>query len=124
MAGPDPVLGFHADALQLHRQRMELLAANIANADTPGYQARDLDFAKALAAAQAPQRTHAAHLAVDDVVAATRFHRVPTQPSADGNTVELHLEQARFADAALHYKASLGFVDSRIRTLMTAITGQ
>jgi flagellar basal-body rod protein FlgB len=128
MAGPDAVLGFHADALQFHRQRLEVLAANIANADTPGYLARDLDFSAVLAAAQqpsAPARTQSSHLcAGTDLPAAAHVYRVPSQPSADGNTVELHQEQARFAEAAVHYRASLSFVDSRVRSLLTAITGQ
>ena len=126
MAALDPVFGIHAQALQLQRQRMEVLAANIANADTPGYQAKDLDFAAALAdAQQASPPTAPGHLSLNaGGDAAARLYRVPTQPSADGNTVELQVEQAKFADASLHYKASLSFMDSKIRTLMTAITGQ
>lgn len=129
MAGLDPLFGIHADALQFQRQRMEVLAANIANADTPGYQAKDLDFQAALAAAQstpaAPTSTNARHLPIASAAeTAARVWRVPTQPSLDGNTVELQVEQAKFADAAMHYKASLSFLDSRIKSLLTAITGQ
>lgn len=130
MAGLDTLFGIHAPALQLQRQRMEVLAANIANADTPGYQARDVDFAAALRQAQAPAqtpaaRTHEKHLALSgNSGAAATVYRLPTQPSADGNTVELQVEQAKFADAALHYKASLSFIDGRVRSLLTAITGQ
>jgi len=128
MAGLDPLFGIHADALQLQRQRMEVLAANIANADTPGYQAKDLDFTAALANAQAAAPaavTDPRHLPLNaSAAAAAHVYRLPTQPSADGNTVELQVEQAKFADAAMHYKASLSFVDARMRSLMTAITGQ
>lgn len=129
MAALDPLFGIHADALQLQRRRMEMLAANIANADTPGYQARDLDFSAALAQAQsalpAPAMTQPGHLPLPaSAAAAGTVYRLPTQPSLDGNTVELQVEQAKFADAALHYKASLSFIDSRIKSLLTAITGQ
>ncbi len=128
MAATDAVFGIHAQALALQRQRMEMLAANIANADTPGYQARDLDFSKALAAAQADApaavASNAAHLSLDGGAAAHTVFRVPLQPSVDGNTVDAQVEQAQFADAALHYQASLSFIDGRLKSLMTAITGQ
>lgn len=131
MPALDPLFGVHPQALEFQRQRMEVLASNIANADTPGYKARDLDFAKALAAAsqpapEAPALTHPQHLALSSnaVLDAARVYRLPVQPSVDGNTVELHVEQAQFADAALHYKASLSFIDGRLKSLMTAITGQ
>lgn len=128
MAGLDPLLGIHADALRFQKQRMEVLAANIANADTPGYQAKDLDFSAALASAQSATpaaTTDSRHIPLKASAAeAGRVFRLPTQPSADGNTVELQVEQAKFADAAMHYKASLSFIDGRIRSLLTAITGQ
>ncbi|HEX4872942.1 MAG TPA: flagellar basal body protein [Nevskiaceae bacterium] len=111
----DQVFGVHAQALPLHRQRLELLASNLANADTPGYKARDLDFASALAAVEAgPEGS--AQSAVRE--------RVVLQPSRDGNTVDAQREQASFADAALRYQASLGFVEGRLKTLMTALSGQ
>lgn len=128
MASLDSVFGIHAEALHLQRQRMEVLAANIANADTPGYQAKDLDFSAALADAMTAKPQAASspgHQSLNSGGAAVaHVFRVPTQPSADGNTVELQIEQAKFADAALHYKASLSFLDSKLRGLMTAITGQ
>ncbi len=128
MAATDAVFGIHAQALALQRQRMEMLAANIANADTPGYQARDLDFSRALAAAQADApavaTTSAAHFKPDAAASAHTVFRVPLQPSVDGNTVDAQVEQAQFADAALHYQASLSFIDGRLKSLMTAITGQ
>jgi len=130
MANEDPLFGIHPAAMQLQRRRMELIAANIANADTPGFQARDLDFREALASAQAsaaaPLQTHAAHLGTGAGAASSPQpeYRVPTQPAADGNTVDVQIEQAQFADAALRYKASLSFLDSRIKSLITALTGQ
>lgn len=110
----DPVFGVHPAAMQLQRRRMELIAANIANADTPGFQARDLDFRQVLASAQA-----AGGAATSDPA-----YRVAVQPSADGNTVDVQIEQAQFADAALRYQASLQFLDARIKGLLTAFTGQ
>ncbi len=110
----DPVFGVHPAAMQLQRRRMELIAANIANADTPGFQARDLDFRQVLASTQAGAGAAAADPA----------YRVAVQPSADGNTVDTQIEQAQFADAALRYQASLQFLDARIKGLLTAFTGQ
>ena len=129
MAADDPLFGIHADALSFQRRRMELLAANIANADTPGYQARDLDFSKVLAAAQEPQApgvslVRPGHIPLDEQsLAAATVYRTPLQPAADGNTVDLQVEQAQFADSALHYQASLSFIDGRLRALMAAFSG-
>lgn len=127
----DPLFGVHAQALQIQRQRMELLAGNIANADTPGYQAKDLDFKTALAQAQSAGEgpmipTRAGHL--QGVTAAAPspalLYRVPMQPAADGNTVDVQTEQAAFMDAAMHYQASLSFLDGKLKSLLTAITGE
>lgn len=128
MVGTDPLFGIHGHALDVQRRRMELLAANIANADTPGFQARDLDFQKALSAALTPPSSAApapGHLPLPEpALASATVYRLPTQPSVDGNTVDLQTEQAQFAQAALQYQASLSFVDGRLRSLLTAITGQ
>lgn len=139
MANLDPIFGIHADAMNLQRRRMEVLSANIANADTPGFQARDVDFAAALSSAAKGTSTGTAprQLATDPrhipltmnslggLNDGNRLaYRVSTQPTVDGNTVDVQVEQAKFADAALHYQASLQFADGRIRGLMTAITGQ
>jgi flagellar basal-body rod protein FlgB len=125
----DPLFGIHPDALQFQRQRMEVLAANIANADTPGYKARDLDFGKLLAAAQQQPAgngaTQAGHLPLDpQALNAATVWRVPMQPAADGNTVDMQVEQSQFAQSSLQYQASLSFIDGRMRSLLTAITGQ
>lgn len=134
MAIDDPLFGVHPAAMQLQRRRMELIAANIANADTPGFQARDVDFRQVLASTQqavdTPLQTHANHLGgnagggAGPASAGATVYRVPVQPSADGNTVDVQIEQAQFADAALRYQAGLNFLDSRIKSLMTALTGQ
>ena len=116
-------LGIHGTALALREQRLQLLSANIANADTPGYQAQDLDFNGALSGA-----LHPASVAGGDPIAAAgeaaRFARPSSQPSFDGNTVDGDRENASFAQATLEYRASMSFVESKVRSMLTAITGQ
>ena len=132
----DAYLGVHADALKIRGQRTEVLARNLANADTPGYQARDLDFRAALAAAggasgaEAPvalRTTSTRHLnaaeASGDGVANLKY-RVPLAPSLDGNSVDVQMEQAAFAENSVRYQATLSFLSARFRGLLTAITGQ
>lgn len=134
MADLDPLFGIHARALSVQSQRMQVLASNLANADTPNYQARDIDFAKVLAGTQEPAAGSSVSLAATNPlhaqgsasssVGAQLAYRVPLQPAADGNTVDEQVEQAAYADAALHYQASLSFVNGEVKGLMTAITGQ
>jgi flagellar basal-body rod protein FlgB len=131
----DTYLGVHADALKLQSKRMEVLADNLANADTPGYKARDIDFRTAMAntggvgGASAPvtlATTNPGHLGTDPTTEANANlkYRVPLAPSLDGNTVDAQQEQAAFADNTVRYQATLTFLSSRIKSLMTAITGQ
>jgi flagellar basal-body rod protein FlgB len=141
----DSYLGVHAQALTLEAQRTELLAANLANADTPNYKARDIDFKAALAAAGstastgagsgsgvrlAVTTTSAAHQgaqgagSMDAAIDANLKYRVPMAPSLDGNTVDTQLEQAAFAENSVRYQATLTFLNARFRELMTAIVGQ
>ncbi len=126
-------LGIHQAGLRVSAQRTEQLARNLANADTPGYKSRDIDFRSALAQAggrDAPVHmtaTHAGHIALGNVAeggAPELKYRVPLAPSLDGNTVDAQLEQAAFAENALRYQASLTFLGGKFRSLMTAITGQ
>lgn len=131
MPGPfDNLLGVHGQALPLHRARLDRLAANIANADTPGYKARDLDFAAVLErsvgreAGVALKRTATTHLPGAGGDAPSEVFRVPLQPSRDGNTVDLATENAAFAEASMRYQASMTFIERRLRGLMTAITGE
>lgn len=130
MSDSTSLFGIHGRALALRQDRMQMLATNLANADTPNFKARDLDFAKALDAASGGQATLTVtsdrHLRAEGAAdqAGRLVWRVPTQPSLDGNTVETHIEQAAFAKAALEYRASLSFVEGRARGLLTAITGQ
>ena len=114
-------LGIHGTALALREQRLQLLATNMANADTPGYKAQDLDFNRALNAAMAPT---AGLDGLHGAAQASRFERASSQPSLDGNTVDGEREQATFAQATLEYRASLSFVESKVRGMLTAITGQ
>jgi flagellar basal-body rod protein FlgB len=132
----DNYLGVHAAALQLRSQRTEVLAANLANADTPGYRARDIDFKNALAAASGQNNggggVHLATTRAGHIGAATANgtpapelkYRVPLAPALDGNTVDGQLEQAAFAENTVRYQATLSFISSKFRALMTAITGQ
>jgi len=127
-------LDFQAAALGLQAQRAKVLASNIANADTPNYQARDFDFSVALAqAAQAtahsptePVRTHPAHLSGTGTTAPAPVlqYRQPLQPSLDGNSVDLDTERAAFAENSVRYEASLRFLNGQIKTMLTAINGQ
>jgi flagellar basal-body rod protein FlgB len=132
----DNYLGVHAAALKLRSQRTEVLAANLANADTPGYRARDIDFKNALAAASGQSNlsggvhlatTSAGHIGgatADGTPAPELKYRVPLAPALDGNTVDGQLEQAAFAENTVRYQATLSFISSKFRALMTAITGQ
>jgi flagellar basal-body rod protein FlgB len=128
----DSALGIHPQALAVRARRAEILAANIANADTPNYKARDLDFRALLGGAQDQQMTarlvatNAAHLPDAEAggnVGGGLMYRMPLQPSIDGNTVDPQTEYAQFAQNALQYQASLTFLNGRIRGLMTAIRG-
>ena len=124
----DNLLGIHPQALRVRSQRMQIIASNLANADTPGYLARDVDFREVLDDEQAApvraRRTHARHLV--DSQASFDDHlryRVPLQPAMDGNTVDAQFEQTAFADNAVRYQASLMFLNGRIRGISDAITG-
>ena len=123
----DSILGIHESALTFRAQRMEVIAANLANADTPHYQARDVEFSSVLdGAANAVQMrtTDARHLSTAPRVSQTDLkYRIPHQPSLDGNTVETDLELARYAENAVSYQASLLFASNRISTLREAISG-
>ena len=143
MAGPfDNPFGLSALSLPLREQRLKVLSSNLANADTPGYQAQEFDFQSALKGAEDHHRHVTAGpsrgpLGVGGGGAAEAmgladgpdFRRYVTtrqalQPSLDGNTVNTETENAAFGRAVLEYRASLTFFESRVRGLMTAITGQ
>lgn len=126
----DSALGIHTDALALRARRAEVLASNLANVDTPNYKARDFEFRAALDRAQQGLGTlkvsHPSHIAGAGSAAAMPelAYRIPLHASLDGNTVDASQEQAAFAENALQYRASLTFLNSRIRGLLTAIRGE
>jgi flagellar basal-body rod protein FlgB len=111
------LFGIHGTALEIRAQRMGMLGSNIANAATPGYKARDVDFASALQARMAGADEE------QSIGSATRY-RVPVMPSLDGNTVEMATEQTAFAENAVAYTATLGFLRGRIETVTRAIRGE
>jgi flagellar basal-body rod protein FlgB len=113
MTMTDTLFGIHATALALRSQRMTMIASNIANAATPNYKARDLDFGAALNHAEAGRSPDAAML-----------YRIPVQAALDGNTVELATEQTAFAENALGYRSSLAFLQGRISTITRALKGE
>lgn len=134
---------FHQRALSLRAERQQLLASNIANADTPNFKARDIDFRQALQAATGAAQvagssgasanisaTHEAHLRAAPSAGGAQSpsrlplqYRTPRQDSIDGNTVELDAERAEFADNAIRYEASLSAVDGKIKSLMAVLQG-
>lgn len=123
MANGETLFGLHGTALALRSQRLALLASNIANAATPNYKARDIDFNKALADATSQGQTDSQ----SDVDAAARSnlgYRVPLETSLDGNTVELSTEQSLFAENAIKYRTTLSFLEGRVGTIMSALRGE
>jgi len=131
----DAYLGVQQDALKVQSKRMEVLAKNLANVDTPNYKAQDIDFKTALAQAGSPgaalplatttsnQIGNSATTGDIDTSGALKY-RVPLAPSLDGNTVDAQMEQAAFADNTVRYQATLTFLSGSLKDLMTAITGQ
>jgi flagellar basal-body rod protein FlgB len=129
----DSALQFNQTALNLRSARQELIASNIANVDTPNYKAKDIDFAKALQGAMSGNTaklpmtgTASHHLSGGtggNVMGAPVMFRNVVQPSADGNTVDMDVERAQFADNALRYEASVKFVDNQIKNVFTALQG-
>jgi flagellar basal-body rod protein FlgB len=121
-------LAFQGDALKLRAQRQQVLAANIANADTPGYQAVDFDFTRALTDATRSRAAGGAASAAGAMSTASAspqlLAREGAQAAADGNTVNMDTERAQFLDNAVRYEATLKFINGRIRTLLSAIQGQ
>ena len=129
----DQALGIYPKAMLLHEKRAEVLANNLANQDTPGYKAQDIDFRETLSAVKngtentnAPgmKSTNARHLTLENNFALHHLkYRMPYQPSLDGNTVDAQMEQAEFSENSMRYLASLQFLNKNIQGLMTAIKG-
>ena len=124
-----PAFSQHEQALKFRALRNQVLSSNIANADTPNYKARDIDFGDALKSARhesmSMTRTSDLHKKAwsQSSAGVQILYRVPYQPTLDGNTVEMDVEQAEFAENALQYRASLAFLDGQIRGLRFALKG-
>ncbi len=141
-------LDFHGQALVLRSQRQQMIASNIANADTPNYVARDMDFAAALreatgssgtsfataATLSAPKAGHlnaagvttggSGEAGTSAAVQAAQRYATPAQTNLDRNTVDMDRERAAFADNAVQYEATLRFINGNVKTMLSAITGQ
>ena len=125
-------LNFNAQALTLRAERQRIIASNIANADTPGYVARDLNFAQALRDATSNAAiTGASELRSSDLngsatsarVARNLVYATPSQTSLDNNTVDMDRERAAFAENAIKYESTLRFVNGQVKTMMDAMKG-
>ncbi len=113
----DTLFGVHGAALEVRSRRLGMLASNIANASTPGFKARDIDFDAAMRQASGGGISESA------INAATKF-RVPVQTTLDGNTVELATEQTQFAENAVAYQTTLSFLNGRISQITRALRGE
>lgn len=126
----DKALGNLPRDLVLYGQRSSVLASNIANADTPGYKARDIDFRAVLAKTGGRQlalrTTDDAHLggAPSGLSGAKLLYRIPNQPSIDGNTVDTQVETAEFTRNSVHYQSTLTFLNGKFRGLKLALKGE
>ncbi|CAI3788990.1 Flagellar basal body rod protein FlgB [Pseudomonas sp. MM227] len=129
----DKALGIHEQALGFRAKRAEVLANNIANADTPNYKARDLDFASVLAAqneqngkgAFGLQTTSSKHIAAQGFSSGdeTLQYRISTQPSLDQNTVDAQIEQSNYAENSVNFQASFTLLNSKFKGLVSALRG-
>lgn len=128
----DAALNFNREALNLRAQRQEVLASNIAHADTPNYKARDIDFSSRLTEAVERGRasqsmsmsvTSSRHIRAEAQAMPDQnlLYRVPNQSSIDGNTVEMEVERINFADNALRYESNLTVIGAKIKTLLSAV---
>lgn len=129
----DNVFGIHTQALSLYSQRSTVLAANIANVDTPNFKARDIDFRSILSSAENKKSsvsrltaTNEGHFGATSTssLIADRLYRQPDQPSLDGNTVQIQKEQAAFTDNSMRYMATLRFITGRVQGMLTALKGE
>lgn len=126
----DKLTGFHEKAMTIRTERMEVIAGNLANANTPGYKARDIDFNSAMRAAQSEQRqsgmvkTHENHMSGNLKSRFDMQYRIPTQPdTGDGNTVEVQAERNNFLDNGMRYQASVEFLNGKVKGMKKALSG-
>lgn len=126
----ESALGIHEQALKLRTQRTEILANNIANSDTPGFKARDIDFAGIMKKTSMKQTmksglktTRQGHISGASPFTENLMFKVPSQPSMDGNTVDANAEKAAFAKNQMAFNASFRFLSGRIKGVISAIRG-
>ncbi len=125
----DKLVGFHQNALKIRNDNMEVISGNLANANTPGYKARGIDFQNAMAKAQhssgqSMTRTHEKHMSGGMVSSTEIGFRIPSQPdTGDGNTVEVQRERNEFLDTAMRYQATVEFLSSKVKGMKKAISG-
>jgi len=131
MTSIEGILGVHEPMLRFRAERAEVLASNLANADTPNFKARDLDFRRVLDSVQGTgqlsiAQTRPGHLAASGTTSSggELLYRIPFQPSLDGNTVEGPIESAAFGENAVRYQASLMFINRKVAGIEAALTGQ
>ena len=121
-------LGFHASALQLRSRRNEMLASNIANAATPNFKARDIDFdteLKRINKIGTIETSNDSHFAsIQKRIGKDSLYRLPIHPSLDGNTVEMAVEQMQFSENVMRYQTTLSFLNNKIAGLRSAIKGE
>lgn len=132
----ESIFGVHERALLVRNERQQILANNLANADTPNFKARDLDWRKQMTAAQSEldggpykpdmNRTNGRHIEGFADISTDDFlkFRMPTQPSLDGNTVETHIEKAQFMENSMQYEATLRFLNGKITGIRGALKGE
>jgi flagellar basal-body rod protein FlgB len=129
----DKLFGVHQQAMMVRSKRAELIANNLANADTPNFQARDIDFKEVLHQTQEKDdaghlvTTHSGHISTGAQVGdlnADIMYRIPMQPSIDGNTVDTQMEKSNFTENAIQYQASVQFLGDKIKALKTALKGE
>jgi len=125
----DRLVGVHHQALQVRNQRMEVISGNLANANTPGYKARDIDFSQAIKSAQSSQtnsnmvKTHEQHMSSGSRMQADIDFRIPTQPdTGDGNNVDVQVERNAFLEAGMRYQAGLTLLDGKFKGMKKALS--
>ncbi len=126
----DKLVGFHHKALSIRSQRMEVIAGNLANANTPGYKAKDIDFRKAMETANSHQsygghKTHEKHFDIGHSMQSRLVqYRATQQPdTGDGNTVDTQIERNKFLDNGMRYQASLQFLSGKFKGMKKALSG-
>ena len=125
----DGIFGVHEQALKMRQSRLELLASNMANADTPNFKAKDLNFQKAMDETLRSfdvdvSRTHNTHMSTTKNTALHTVYRTPLNAAADGNTVDMHYEQAEFGKEAMRYTATMQFLEGRVSSIRRALRGE